>query len=476
MINKEPEKVRIKFTPKQKEAEAIALQNNITLYGGAIRGGKSIWLILMFVKLAMQYEKSRWVIIRKSETNLHKTTLVSWRKCLDMGVSYLIKEWSAGLMTATFINDSQILFMAESYDADKDLNRFRGLEVNGGGFDEINECQQTTLNKLIERTGSNVSVDAPRIVLATCNPTHGWVKDVFYDPYIAGTLRKGWAYVPAKVTDNPHVPQGYVDDLRENLPWYEYQAMVEGDWEVTPRTGGEFFHAFDPDIHVDEIDYDTGKEIILGFDTNRLPYPTCVEFQLHGEKDNRTLVQIGETCPGPPRNNTESLAKLVAAKYKGHRGKIILTGDREAHTEGKKFEGEENHIRIWQRVFADNDLNLVSKVQTSNPSVALSGDWMNSFMSLDKEGKYTPIRLRLNKSAKETVKDFMLVKMDADGTMMKNKSKDKNGATIEALGHTADATRYACLTVFAEYWEAYQRGGPKPKPIVGIRRTGSVRL
>lgn len=452
--------ITIEFTPKQREAEAIALASSVTLYGGAIRGGKSIWLILMFVKLAHKYPGSRWVIIRKSEMDLKRTTLVSWRKVLDMGVTHLLRDWNQGQLTATFNNGSQLMFMPESYDSDKELNRFRGLEVNGGGFDEINECRQVTLFKLIERTGSHVDVDAPRVVLATCNPTQGWVKELFYDPWVAGEPRKGWAYVPARVTDNPHVPKAYVDDLRQNLPWYEFQAMVEGDWEVTPRTGGEFWHAFDPDVHVEETDYDPGKELWLGFDFNRLPYPTCVELQLYGESGAWVLKQVGETTPGAPRNNTESLAKLVSAKYRGHRLKINATGDREAYTEGKKYEKEENHISIIQRVFKEATLNLINRFPTSNPSVALSGDWMNAFLSLDKEGKATPCTLRIHKQAKNTVKDFMLVKMERDGTMVKNAEKDKTtGATSEPLGHTSDATRYVCLTVFAKEFTEYQRGG-----------------
>jgi hypothetical protein len=32
--------------------------------------------------------------------------------------------------------------MSESYDSDKELNRFRGLEINGAGIDEINEIRK----------------------------------------------------------------------------------------------------------------------------------------------------------------------------------------------------------------------------------------------------------------------------------------------------------------------------------------------
>ena len=62
----------------------------------------------------------------------------------------------------TFTNGSELIFMAESYDDDKDLNRFRGLEVNGAGLDEVNELQEPTFYKVQERIGSGTKHMASR--------------------------------------------------------------------------------------------------------------------------------------------------------------------------------------------------------------------------------------------------------------------------------------------------------------------------
>ena len=66
-----------------------------------------------------------------------------------MGVREKINGWNHDTQTITMLNGSQIMFMAEGYDDDKDLNRFKGLEANGFGFDEINECQEATFYKAI---------------------------------------------------------------------------------------------------------------------------------------------------------------------------------------------------------------------------------------------------------------------------------------------------------------------------------------
>jgi hypothetical protein len=88
-----------------------------------------------------------------------------------------------------FINGSELLFMAESYDEDKDLNRFKGLEVNGAGLDEVNELQEVTFYKVQERIGSwNKAIGQPPIVcLATCNPANNWVKSIIYERELEGT-------------------------------------------------------------------------------------------------------------------------------------------------------------------------------------------------------------------------------------------------------------------------------------------------
>ena len=123
--------MKIVPTPKQKEAHRILQNNDIVLYGGAIRGGKSIWLLIELFTLCFKYPKSRWLIIRASYSNIERTILVSFRQLLSEGFQQYIKVWDSNTMTATLFNGSQIMFMAESYATDKELNRFRGLEING---------------------------------------------------------------------------------------------------------------------------------------------------------------------------------------------------------------------------------------------------------------------------------------------------------------------------------------------------------
>jgi predicted phage terminase large subunit-like protein len=178
------------------------------------------------------YDNSRWAVIRATYTTLKSTLLVTFNKLIQEGIGTYIKSFNHSDYVVTFTNGSQIVFFAENFDNDKELNRFRGLEVNGFGIDEINEIQKETFNKCIERAGSwQGSKGCPIKILATCNPTNNWVKSDFYDRYINNTLPKGWAYVPSKITDNPFIDNNYIESLK-SLPPNEYEQFVNGNWNV----------------------------------------------------------------------------------------------------------------------------------------------------------------------------------------------------------------------------------------------------
>ena len=220
-------------TPKQKEAHKALLENQIVLYGGAIRGAKSYWGLAELITLSFTYKNSRWLALRKSRVVLEQTLLLSFKEnFLEKGFGQYVDSFNQTDLILKWNNGSEIVFMGENYDTDKDLNRFRGLEINGAFIDEVNEIREKSFNKVIERSGTWFhSPGCPIKIFMSCNPTHNWVKDRFYDKWETNTLPKGIAYIPAKITDNPHVPTEYLESLKL-LPEHEYEVFVNGRWDV----------------------------------------------------------------------------------------------------------------------------------------------------------------------------------------------------------------------------------------------------
>lgn len=228
------DKVLFEPFPKQQEFIDAVFSGEYSqlLYGGAIRGGKSYVLLALIFLLCRIYAGSRWAIVRKDLPTLRKNTLPVFEELRPDG---FCRPFNQGTWTAKCDNGSEILLWAESATADPELNRWRGLEVNGFALEEMNELKEGSHDKAVERAGSwraRGGVQPPPLILGSCNPSDGWVKEQYYDPWEAGDLPEFRHYQPARIFDNPYVDPLYLESLK-NLPEPAYRRFVLGDWTVS---------------------------------------------------------------------------------------------------------------------------------------------------------------------------------------------------------------------------------------------------
>lgn len=417
------------------------------------------------------YPKSRWAIVRATNTVLEETVLVTLQQLLDQGLSNDVRKWrkAPGGGRITLNNGSQIIFHAESYDSDKDLNRFKGLEVNGFGIDEINEIQEVTFNKCIERAGSwQHSPGCPIKIIATCNPTHNWVKERVYDRWKDNTLPERWAYVPAKITDNPFLDPMYVESLKD-LPIFQYQCFVEGDWDAMPRTGGEFYKLFDHEKSVKPIQYDPDLALHLAWDFNVNPYMTCCVWQIvikwlkvgTNWVKGIDAVQIAEICLKSPRNTTKAVCDEVKRLYPGHAAGMFIYGDPTGVQEDTRSEKGKNDYTIIRQELVQ--YKPQQKVQKTAPAVTMRGNFINTVLYNGFEGLYFYFNNTAGRGStkcEKTVNDYLYLKEDSDGSKKKQMVKDPDTqVSYQKYGHTSDANDYFICTAFAEHYINYQRGG-----------------
>jgi hypothetical protein len=228
--------VIVELTPRQQEFAAALLSGKYRylLFGGAIRGGKSYVAIALLFLLCRVFPGSRWCLARKDLPTLKRNTLPTLEK---LRPSSFADEVNKQNWTIDCVNGSQIVLFTESSDKDPELNRWRGLEVNGFVLEECNEFREAAFNKAIERAGSWTTPgkrQPPPLVIMTCNPARNWVKRLFYDPHKLGKLEPPFFYLPARVTDNPHLTPEYLaslETMRTTSP-AAYQTFVEGDWSA----------------------------------------------------------------------------------------------------------------------------------------------------------------------------------------------------------------------------------------------------
>jgi len=315
--------MQFNLTERQSLAYRQAVYNNkrVVVFGGAIRGGKTWWLLITLSSLALMYPRSRWVIIRKTLPDLKRTTFPSFQSILFEGLQGQVLNWNKDTNVVTFKNGSELIFMTESYGEDKDLNRFRGLEINGAGLDEVNELQEVTFYKVQERIGSwNQSIGSPPIVcLATCNPANNWVKDIIYTRYREGTLPERWSYISSKITDNPYLSPEYLESLKE-LPPVQYQRFVEGDWDVTEDVANPFLYEWSDAKHIDDsitLNVHTPVYICCDFNIN----PLCAVVIQEAGKGANVLEEIRIE-----KGSVEALCDRIEAMNIPS-GLIRITGD-----------------------------------------------------------------------------------------------------------------------------------------------------
>lgn len=124
-------------------------------------------------------------------------------------------------------------------DAEADKYRYQSAEFQFIGFDELTqftEDQYRYLFSRLRRLESNSHV--PLRMRSASNPGgigHDWVKQRFM---VEGEIYNR-AFIPAKLTDNPHIDQvSYIKSL-SNLDPITLRQYLDGDW--TARHGGAIF-------------------------------------------------------------------------------------------------------------------------------------------------------------------------------------------------------------------------------------------
>lgn len=435
--------------PKQEEFLEAVFSNkyNFILYGGAIRGGKTFAGIGALLLLCKMYPRSKWVIVRNTLQTLKLNTIPSFRKICPQS---FIKSYNQDTQTVTFRNESQIIFLGENFADDKDLNRFKGLECNGFLLEEINELQQKTFYKCVERAGSQILDKQPKpLILATCNPSNNWVKELFYDKWKLNGLPVNWLYIPSKITDNPFIPEDYKESLK-TMPTYEYEVFVNGNWDLQERTGAEFYKYFSLDKHVKPCQYEPTLPLHISWDENVNPYLPCGVFQIQGKE-----IRLIDTILGTnPKNTVRDVCNEFKFRYRTHKAGLFVYGDATSQKEDVKQEKGYNFFSLILKELAD--FNPIKRVSSSNPSVVMRGQFMNAVFYSEFNG----IIFKVAPQLKEAIQDFTNTKEAADGHKDKTKVKDaKSGISYQPYGHISDLTDYIICYLFREDYSQFQNGG-----------------
>jgi len=302
------------------------------LVGGSVRSGKTYFILAFFIFMCKLFPGAKYIVVRKNLQRIKDTVLPTFYNICPP--EFLNDEPTQhNSWTAKFKNGSCIVFFAENKERDVDLKRFRGLEADGFGLEEMDisfdgfmmSLQRTGTWKMGSRKESKARGQAvpPQIVLGTSNPQQGWVKSEIYDKWVKGTLKKSWKYIAANVVDNPYVEKDWIQMQKENLSPLVYKMLLEGDWDLNLNEN-PFFYEFNQEKHVVEgLEIDKNNILYLSFDFNYSP-SSVVVFQFDELRGIRFYQSLQAT--GGLRFLLEKLDWIRKGGYE-----IVITGDNNGH-------------------------------------------------------------------------------------------------------------------------------------------------
>ena len=185
-------------------------------------------------------------------------------------------------------------------------NRIRGQNLCAVGFDEAD-----TANK-------NVATQAMRMALAR-------LRDGNVQQFYAATTPEGfgWAYetfeknasddtalIRAKTSDNPYLPEGFIDSLLENYPEQLIKAYLDGVF-VNLNTG-QVYDRFDRAKHViTELPNVDNEPLRIGIDFNVTNTNAVIGCRLGNQ-----LLQIAEISGA---HDTDALAQEIQRRFPDRR-------------------------------------------------------------------------------------------------------------------------------------------------------------
>lgn len=454
---------RVKFKSKNLTRVYWDLQKASTRfvlnYGGA---GSSKSYSQAQLELYKALEKRRRIlIIRKTGRTLDDSVVELLKtELLDGSGMRPAYSYNKSTRTLTLANGSQFLF--RGIDDPEKIKSIQGIDRVW--IEEASELTEEDFDQINLRLRSSDDIQ----ISLTFNPisVHHWIKQRFID-----VSRKDVTIIHSTYKDNPFLPETYIEQLRllKQIRPDRYEVYALGRWGHM-ASGDEFYRNFSNDL-VGEPDYDPEMPLHVSFDFNMVPYNTATVYQVSQQGESFHIAQIDEICLESPNNRTTDVANEFARRYRGHRPKVFIYGDPSGRARGTRDKDGRHDFSIIERIL-DPYFTIIDMVPGRAPSVSDRGDFANALFI-----GWNGMSFVVHENCSRSIEDFLYVKMNADGTKVKQKGKDpETGSQYEKYGHTSDSFDYFLTSCFDELYSVFLYGDEPARTSGGRRKKREVRF
>ena len=219
--------IKRQISPKQ--GLALKTWNDKTTeeicYGGGAYGGKSVLFSMIAIDMSLKYKGIRGAIGRESLIDLKKSTLLTFfdqcgRDGLKEGRDYVYQQ---DLNCIRFLATDSVIFLLDLgwYPSDPQYDRLGSYELTYALIEEGQQVQKKAKDVLKSRIRYRLKENGLIPKLGTsCNPSNGWIKTEYYNPWREGKIPSYKTFIPALATDNIFADHNYIETLRR-LPTYD---------------------------------------------------------------------------------------------------------------------------------------------------------------------------------------------------------------------------------------------------------------
>ena len=219
--------ISLDYSPTKRQKEAHFCEAKYVLYGGAMGGGKSVWLAVSAILHAIAFPGSRILMARHTLKDFKDTTLVSLFKFLPPDL--IVRDGhNKQERVIKLINGSIIKYTGL---ADEDgVSTLKSFECSLVCIDEANEISKDIFEIAKTRLRWVTEVDGKKIrpnykILLTSNPEDCWLKDTFIDGKGTNT-----AFIQALPSDNIYLPEDYEENFND-MPEEWKNRYWHGSWD-----------------------------------------------------------------------------------------------------------------------------------------------------------------------------------------------------------------------------------------------------
>lgn len=349
-------------------------------------------------------------------------------------------------MSFHFPNGSEII--TTGLDDTEKLKSIYG--ITGMWIEEATELDKADFDQLDMRLRGETKFY--KQIILSFNPVDEshWIKAEFFDREVAGCRTLNTTY-----KDNKFIDEEYVRVLNDRVAADEnlYRIYVLGLWGRV-RTGIEYYTAFSYKQHVKPCAYDKESYLHLTFDQNVAPYYSALSIQIAKEYDDSqkpvyVVRVLREFALSNPFNKADQVARKILEAYPEPAG-IFMYGDASGNKQDTR--NAKNDYQIMSHLFRAYLNNTSDRTLRVNPPHRKRRQFINAILL----GKL-PVRVEIDPECKLLIADLEVVKEDADGGVLKERTKDKHsGQTYEKYGHLSDAFCYFLINAFRGMYDSFK--------------------